>query len=168
MSSAQFDGLTPADFFTGTHRISAQVQTGTKPLSDLLNDRSQSYLLAHSVYLSRLSAPGEIGAYAPVGYLSKDNLCFVIVPAREVRLPEASRFTSQEYGALATLPGFEVRGTFPGPARFDLRGFSPASLEPFVALLEATVQIVALPDVIFNGEAVLVNRAHLEAFCLSE
>jgi hypothetical protein len=168
MSSAQFDGLTSADFFTSTHRISGQVQTGTKPLSDLLNDRSQSFLLVYNVYLSRLSAPGEIGAYAPVAYLAKENLSFVIVPSREVRLPEPSRFTSQEYGALATLPGFEVNGTFPGPPRFDLRAFSPASLEPFVALLEASVHITGLPDVTFNGEAVLVNRAHLEAFCLSE
>jgi hypothetical protein len=168
MSDVQFDSLTPLDFFTMTHRITGQVQTGKKPLCDLLNDRSQSYLLVHNVYVSRLNAPGEIGAHASVAYLSKENLGFVIVPSREVRLPEQSRFTSQEYRTLATLPGFEVRGTFPGPPRFDLRTFSPANLDAFITLTDVSVQITDLPEVIFSGEAVLINRARLESLCLSD
>lgn len=164
----QADTLTTADFITATHRISGQVQTGNRPLSDLLNDRSQSYLLVFNLYVSRLDRPGEIGAYAPVAYLSKEKICFVIVPAREVRLPETGRFTSQKYEVLAILPGFEIRGSFAGPPRFDLRAFSPAILESFIAVMDATVQIIGLPDVTFHGEAILVNRAQMEGFCLNE
>jgi hypothetical protein len=100
--------------------------------------------------------------------LAKDNVNFVIVSSREVRSADPSRYTKQEYGALATLPGFEIRGSFVGPPRFDLRTFSPATLEPFVALTEASAQIVSLPEVSFSGEVLLVNRARLESFCLSE
>jgi hypothetical protein len=168
MSNIPFDSLTQADFFTSTHRISGQAQTGNKPLSDLLNDGSQSYLLLFNVYVSRLDEPAEIGAYAPTAYLAKENMSFVIVTSREVRKPDQSRFTVQEYNALITLPGVEIRGRFAGPHRFDLRTFSPAALDHFVALMEASAQIMALPETIFSGEAMLVNRVRLESFCLSE
>ena len=54
MSSVQFGRVAQADFFTTTHRISGQVNTGPKPLSDMLNDRSLSFVMAVNVYVSRL------------------------------------------------------------------------------------------------------------------
>jgi hypothetical protein len=166
--SNRIDSMTSADFFTSTHRISGQVETGSTLFSDVLNDRTQSYLLVFNVYVSRLDDPGEIGAYASVAYLAKDNVSFVIVPSRVVRSSDHGRYTMQEYGALVTLPGFEIRGNFAGPPRFDLRTFSPATLDPFVALKEASAQIVSLPEVTFSGEVLLVNRVQVESFCLSE
>jgi hypothetical protein len=168
LSSAQSVGLTYVDFFTTTHRISAGLQPGSKPLSDLLNDRSQSYMLVSNVYVSRLDKPGEIRAHAPVAYLAKDHLLLAIVPLREARVVETGRYTAQEYAALVTLPGFEVKGRFFGPRRLDLRSFSPVTLEPFVALTEATAQSVGVPGVEYNGDVILVNRARLESLCLTE
>jgi hypothetical protein len=169
MSSRQSDSLTRADFFTTTHRISARVQTGPRPLSDLLNDRSQSYLLVFEVVVVPLGqAPGKDRARAPVAYLSKENLSFVVVPSREARPPERGRYAVLEREVLATLPGFEVRGRFLGPLRADLWNFSPATLDPFVVLMEATARIAATPEVTFSGDAILVNRSGLESFCLAE
>lgn len=168
MSSRPTSSVTPVDFFTSTHRISGGIQAGAKPLSDILNDKSQSYLLVSNVYISRLDEPGAIGAHAPVAYLAKENLSFVIVPAREARVPEGGRFTSQAYQALVTLPGFEVRGKFHGPRRIDLRSFSPAVLDAFLVLTEATAQSIPVPDIVYSGEAILVNRASLESLCLNE
>jgi hypothetical protein len=168
MSSKQSGGLSYMDLITTTHRISGGVQPGAKPFSDVLNDRSQSYVMLSNVYVSRLDKPGEIVAHAPLAYLAKDNLIFAIVPSREARLPEPGRFGAQEYEALATMPGFEVRGRFIGPRRLDLRSFSPAALEPFVVLAGASAQHAGAADVEFSGEAILINRARLESLCLSE
>jgi hypothetical protein len=168
MSSVQFGRVAQADFFTTTHRISGQVNTGPKPLSDMLNDRSLSYIMAVNVYVSRLVEPGEIVAHMPVAYLSKENLSFVIVAAREARQAERTRFSAQEYKVLVTLPAYEITGKFLGPLRVDMQVFSPASLDPFLLVTEATAQIVALPEVSFCGEAILVNGARLENFGLSE
>jgi hypothetical protein len=168
MSSGPLSSRAQADFLTTTHRISGEVQTGTRPLSDMLNDMSQSYLLVYNIYVSRLNDPGEICAHAPVAYLSKENLCLVIVQFREVRAPDRGRFTVHEYRVLATLPGFEVEGKFVGPHRLDLRSFSPTALDPFVVLTEATARIAGLSGVTFGGEAILANRARLESLCLSE
>jgi hypothetical protein len=166
--SSQSDSLTTADFLTASHRISGQVQTGVKPLSDLLNDRSQSYLMAYNVYASRLNQAGELGTHAPVAYLSKENLSLVVVPAREARAPDRSRFAAMEYDALVTLAGFEVRGKFVGPHRIDLRTFSPTTLDTFLLLGDATAEVIGVPDLSFRGEAILVNRARMQSLCLIE
>lgn len=168
MSARQPTPLTYVDFFTTSHRISGGIQTGVTPLSDQLNDRSQSHVMVSNVYVSRLNTPGDIGAHTPVAYLLKENLTFVIAPAREVRISEGGRSTAQEYPALVTVPGFEVRGRFFGPGRIHLRSFSPATLEAFVVLLEATAQSTTLPDTVFSGEVILINRARLESLCLGE
>jgi hypothetical protein len=168
MSSRQADILAQAEFFTTTHRLTGEVQTGPKPLSDLLNDPSLSYLLVYNVYLSDLSTPGEIDAYAPVAYLSKENLLFVIVMLRETRAADHGRFSVQEYNALVTLPGFELRGRFAGPPRIDLRNFSPAALDSFMLLTGAMARFVGADGEPFQGEAMLVNRARLESLNLKD
>jgi hypothetical protein len=168
MSSSQIEKMSSADFFTSTHRISGKLETKTKPFLDFVNDRSQSFLLAFNVYVSRLDQPGHIGAHAPSAYIAKDNLSFVIVPSREIRAPDQARFSSQTYDALVTLAGVEVRGKFAGPHKFDLRTFSPSALEPFIVLTEASACLIALPDVEFSGESILINRARLESFCLGD
>lgn len=168
MSTTQFGNTIHVDFFTTTHRISGEVQTGPKPLSDLLNDGTQSHLLLSNVYVSRLDSAAEIGAHASVAYLSKENLSFVIVSARETRAPDRGRFTVHEYEALVTLPGWEMRGRFIGPHRLDLSSFSPATLDHFFVLAEATAWPTDVPSETFSGEAILINRARLESLCLSE
>jgi hypothetical protein len=157
-----------ARFFTTTHRIVGEVETGLKPLSDLLNDRSQSFLLVFNAQVSHIKKPGEIVVRASMAYLSKENLCFAIVPSRETRGPDRSRFTVHEYEAVATLPRVEVQGKFVGPHRLDVKSFSPAALDPFIVLTEATARLAGLPEVTFGGEAFLINRTRLECLCLME
>lgn len=168
MSSRQPDGLTTVDFFTTTHRIAAQVQTGSRPLSDLMNDQSQSFLLVFNVRLSRLGKEAKLEAIASAAYLSKENLGFVIAPSREVRKPERGRYAGYEREVLVTLPGFELEGRFLGPQRSDLWTFSPATLDPFFVLTAATARIAAAPDVTLSGDAILVNRDRVESICLGD
>lgn len=168
MSSRQSENLTTADFFTSSHRIRAQVQTGPRPLGDLLNDRSQSYLLVFNVRVFALERDGANRVRGPEAYLSKENLSFVLVPSREARTPERSRYAVLERQVLITLPGFEIIGRFLGPLRSDLWTFTPAMLDPFVVLTEATVQRANAPDVTFAGDVALVSRTRVESFCLLE
>lgn len=168
MSSRQSEGLATFDFFTTTHRIEAQVQTGTRPLSDLMNDQSQSFLLVFNVRLSRLEKEARLEAIASAAYLSKENLGFVIAPSREVRKPERGRYAAYEREVLVTLPGFELEGRFLGPHRSDLWTFSPTTLNPFFVLTAATARIAAVPDATLGGDTILVNRDRVESICLGD
>jgi hypothetical protein len=92
----------------------------------------------------------------------------VVVPAREARTPDSSRFAAVEYDTLVTLAGFEVRGRFLGPHRIDLRTFSPATLDSFLVLAEAAASVTDVPELAFQGEVILVNRARMQSLCLLE
>ncbi len=168
MSSRQAEGLTTFDFYTSTHRIEAQVQTGSRPISDLMNDQSQSFLLVFNVRLSRLEKEARLEAIASAAYLSKENLEFVIAPSREVRRPERGRYAAYEREVLVTLPGFELAGRFLGPQRSDLWTFSPATLDPFFVLTAARARIAAAPDTRLDGDAILVNRDRVESIFLGD
>lgn len=167
-SSRQSDSLTTVEFFTTTHRIVAQVQTGSRLLSDLMNDRSQSFLLVFNVRLSHLKKDAGLEAIASAAYLSKESLGFVMAPSKEIRKPERGRYTAYEREVLVTLPGFELQGRFLGPQRSDLWTFSPATLDPFFVLTAATARIAGVPDVTKGGDAILVNRDRLESICLGD
>ena len=144
------------------------MQTGTRPLSDLMNDQSQSFLLVFNVRLSRLEKEARLEAIASAAYLSKENLGFVIAPSREVRKPERGRYAAYEREVLVTLPGFELEGRFLGPHRSDLWTFSPTTLNPFFVLTAATARIAAVPDATLGGDTILVNRDRVESICLGD
>ena len=168
MSSRQPEGLTTFDFYTSTHRIEAQVQTGSRPISDLMNDQSQSFLLVFNVRLSRLEDEARLEAIASAAYLSKENLGFVIAPSRAVRRPERGRYAAYEREVLVTLPGFELTGRFLGPQSSDLWTFSPATLDPFFVLTAARARIAAAPDARLDGDTILVNRDRVESIFLGD
>jgi len=168
VSSRQADGLTTVTFFTSTHRIVAQVQTGSRLVSDLMNDRSQSFLLVFNVRLSHLDKEARLEAIASAAYLSKENVSFVIAPSREVRKPERGRYATYEREALVTLPRFELEGRFLGPQRSDLWTFSPTTLDPFFVLTAARARIAAVPDSTLGADAILVNRDRVESICLGD
>lgn len=168
MSSRQSDNLTTVEFFTTTHRIVAQVQTGSRLVSDLMNDRSQSFLLVFNLRLTLLEKDARLEAIASAAYLSKENVGFVIAPSREIRKPERGRYAAYEREVLVTLPGFELQGRFLGPQRSDLWTYSPATLDPFFVLTAATARIAGVPDFTIGGDAILVNRDRLESICLGD
>jgi hypothetical protein len=167
-SGRQPEGLATFDFFTSTHRIEAQVQTGTRLVSAILNDQSQSFLLVFNARLSRLEKEARLEAIASAAYLSKENLGFVIAPSREVRRPERGRYAAYEREVLVTLPGFELTGRFLGPQSSDLWTFSPATLDPFFVLTAATARIAAVPDASLDGDTILVNRDRMESILLGD
>lgn len=160
--------LVKARFFTTAHQIVGEVETGLKPLSDLLNDKSQSFLIMFDAEVSQFHKPDEVQARVPIAYLAKENLSFVLVPLRETRAPDRSRYTVHQYQAVAIVPRFEIHGKFVGPHRLDLRTFSPAAFDSFLVLTEARAQNAEIPEIVLHSEAILVNRARLECLCLTE
>jgi hypothetical protein len=167
-SGRQSERLTTFDFYTSTHRIEAQVQAGSRLISDLMNDQSQSFLLVFNVRLSRLERDASLEAIASAAYLSKENLGFVLTSSREVRRPERGRYAAYEREVLVTLPGFELAGRFLGPQSSDLWTFSPATLDPFFTLTAATARIAAVPDATLDGDTILVNRDQVESIFLGD
>lgn len=160
-----------ADFFVENYRISAQVDTRARTLGDILNDTLTSYLTLYNVYLSRVTAPSEIIARYTEAQLRKERLYFVIVPTNEARSKvsrSVSYFGHISYQAWLTLPSYEIEALFRMSAQTDLHTYLVKGAENFLTIHSPTARVSIAPHLTFSGEAMLVNKTHIDLFCLGE
>ncbi len=157
-----------ADFFTATHRISGRISTRHK-LADALNDRTTSFLELWDAYVSRISHPGDISATYSMSSLVKDNIMFTVVPRKEgivTERPTYALFGRQTYEVFLTVPSFEIRGTLEAIGKLELKALLATGTEQFMALTDASAVVALYPDITFAGEAILVNKAWIQLFCI--
>lgn len=159
-----------ADFFTETHRISGRVEVGAAGLIGLLNDTNSSLVEAQNAYVSRLQEPTKIVAHSQTATLNKSNLTLVILARREDISPTGSAQTGTGYtrlvssSVLVTTPTFEVRGTVETLGKPDPAALIIAGPNKFMPLYRTMVIATLYPDIPYSGEAVLLNRAQVQAF----
>lgn len=158
-----------ADFFTETHRISGRLEVGAAGLIGLLNDTNSALIEVQNAYVSRLLEPTKIVANSAVATLSKLNLTLVILARREDVGPSGSAQTGTGYTrlvsspVLVTTPTFEVRGTVETLGKPDPATLLVAGPNKFMPLYRTMVIATLYPDPPYSGEAVLLNRTHVQA-----
>lgn len=159
-----------ADFFTETHRLSGRVEVGAAGLLGLLNDMASSLVDVQNAYVSRLQEPTKIIAHGDTATLSKPNLTLVILVRREDVGPSGSALIGTGYTRLVTspvlitTPTFEVRGLVETLGRPDPMALLMAGPNKFMPLYKTTVLATLYPDLPYSGEAILLNRTHVQAF----
>lgn len=159
-----------ADFFTHSYRISGQVDTRGKRLIEILNDHLTSFIELHKTFVSRLSKPSEIAATYSTSALRKDGILFVISATHDQDIserPTYSLFSQRRYNVFLTVPSFEIKGQLESTSKLELSTLL-ARGGGFISLNKAAVQTAFPPQISFSGELVLVNKAWIELFCLSE
>jgi hypothetical protein len=172
MARRSVAGLLPVDFFTQGYRISGHLSVMGKTVADTLNDRLTSYLELSDVYISRLGNPAEIVTTYAESQLNKDSLLFAIVPAKE-RLARAGRSTSyfgrELHQVWLALPGLEIEGKFEMTGlSLDWKAYLAKEVSYYIPVLNGTARLTIQPEISFSGEAFLVNRAHIDLFCIEE
>ena len=165
-------GWLAADFFTHSYRISGHVDISRRPLADMLNDRTTSFVQLEDCYVSPIDKPGEIIASHAASGLTKANLTLVLVPTRDDALAR-----KQTYGSylgtylrkvFLTVPSFEIVGYLRLAGRVDLRRLLSTDAGEFIPILDGRVRASIRPDISFTSGGVLVNNRHIGAFCLEE
>jgi hypothetical protein len=160
-------GLETFDLFIHNYRVSAQVDTRHRTMNDLLNDKLTAYLELFDSYVSRVDQPGRIVAHYPQAMLRKDGISFVIVPEAQSR-PSGQRAYSyigrSRYEAFLALPFFEVNGEMLIHGKLDLHHFLVKGFEQFFPLGEGTARLAFAADIVFEGQAFLVNKERTEFF----
>jgi hypothetical protein len=165
-------GLLAVDFFTAGYRISGHISVRGNTVADILNDRLTSYLDLIDVYISRVSDPGGIVATYAEAQLNKENLLFAIIPAKE-RLSRSGRSTSY-FGRHSrriwlALPTLEIEGRFEVTGlSLDWKAYLAQEVSYYIPIVDATARLTVRPEITFGGEAFLVNRAHIDLFCMEE
>lgn len=160
------------DFFTHSYRISGHLDIRRLTLSEMLNDRTTSFLIVDDAYVSSIDRPGEIIASYPYATLTKANLTLALAARQEDVLPRKQSYGSY-YGAylykiFLTVPVFEVSGYLRLSARVDLRRILTLETEDFLLVVDGRVRSSVRPDIVFNAGGLLVNKRHIGAFCIEE
>jgi len=158
------------DCFSETHRITGRAQvTANNGLMGLLNDPNTSLIEVENAYLSRLQEPAKIESHFERVSLNKQRLVFVIASRRE-ELGSAARSggLSQAGSVLVSLvtASYEIRGTLEVMGKFDPAAIIGVSSGNFLPVYKAAIHAVLFAGAPFMGEAIALNRAHLETLAL--
>jgi len=159
------------DFFSDSHRISTQFATRGRPLADILNDHTLSYLDLDVAYISRIDKPGQLVADYSLAILRKENISFCVVAAQielaVKSIPQAT-FARRHRPMFCTVPSFELTGLMEVPPNLDLRSMMAIGTERFMPIHRAKATISILPSVTFEGQIILVNKEKIEVLGISD
>lgn len=156
-------------FFTATHRVIADVETGPRRLVEVLRDVSRAHLDLKHVSLARIADPSGPVATSPRGVLQKSDIRLAAI------LSEANRPERRLYGyvakatvrVLAVLSGCEIVGEMhlPEGTKDGIVGYMKLR-DTFLHIGDATVTFILGSSTPSEVNTVIINRASVELLCL--
>jgi hypothetical protein len=161
-----------ADFLAHNYRISCEINVGTHPLADLLNDPRTDFVAVENLYVSSIHRPADIIAGHRYGAIYKNSIAMAIVTRERDGRPTGDAYGSyhgrSQYKAFITVPGFEVQGKLEAGPNMNARVYLANVAPPFIPILRGMASVSLNPDIRFESGVILVNKALVGAICLTE
>jgi hypothetical protein len=154
-----------ADFFTNQHRVTGQIFTGDRRLTDVLNDELYSYVELRQAEVARVIEPEKVVYSYPSVILMKEAIVFALLTGARSNGTESriSKYVEKKpYDVLFTIPPYEISGRLYLRGTGDPRTLMIREAGHFVPLTQAQVVFTLYPKVKFSGEVAIVNKALLE------
>jgi hypothetical protein len=158
-------------FFTETHRIVADVDTGARRLVELLRDVTRAYIDVKNVSLTRLADSTVTTATSPRGVLQKSDIRLAAI------LTEANRPERRLYGyvakatvrVLAVMSGCEIVGELhlPEGTKDGLIAYLKLR-DTFIHVGDARVSFSLGSEAPSSLNTVILNRLSIQLLCLAE
>jgi hypothetical protein len=156
------------EFFTHQYRVTGTTWMGGQRLTDLLNDKRTSTLDLTQVEIRRVIAPRQVVAAYRSAVLDKQRIVFALI-AGEGADGKASRFYKHvekvEWDVFVTVPFFELSGKLHVRGKGDLLTMVMDWTGQFIPITEARAVFTIYPEVTFEGEVIVFNKAHMEVIC---
>ena len=163
-------GFVAGEFMTHTYRISGEVDLHGEPVLDQLNDANALFISLERMFVSPLEDPAVLTGNFPTGEVRKDNVGIVAITQLRDGLPMREGLymgrDNIDREVLAVVAGFEVKGVMRLHPSVNLANFVRTTPERFIPIFNATAILAARRDIAFRGGAILINRRHLEVFCV--
>lgn len=163
-------GYVSGEFLTRTFRISGEAPLHGEPLLDLLNDHNALFITLERMFISPLLDPAVLSGHFRAGEVRKDVLGLVVLARQRDGLPaREGRYVGRDYAEHAVMlvvAGFEVRGVITMHRTVNIPNFVRTTPERFIPIFNATATYATKRDVVFQGGAILVNRAWIEVFAM--
>jgi hypothetical protein len=158
-------------FFTESHRIIADVDTGPRRLVEVLRDATRALLDLKHISLARIDDPSETVATSARGMLQKSDIRLAAI------LSEAGRPERRLYGyvakatvrVLAVLSGCEIVGEMhlPEGTKDGLIGYLKTK-DSFIHIGAATISFSHGSGAPSTVNTVVVNRSSIQLLCLPD
>jgi hypothetical protein len=161
-----------ADFFTGAYRMTGRLSVGASGAIGMFNDTSRSSTSLEDTYISYVSDPASILAHYSQVRIAKTGLEALLVGKRDeigpASIARAGYTRIATFQVLITTDAFEVRGSVEMPGKYDPDVLLVESAIRFFPVYNVTINACVRPDAKYSGEAVLINRTKVCAFCGGE
>lgn len=152
---------------TAAHIFRGIIMTGSRRLSDTLNDQLSEYVTLRDVQVHRLTTPEEAIYTLPSAYLKKEHLRLVAILNEEINAPTERIYAyverAQRFGVLF-VDDFEVEGTIYLSGKDDAPGPLLREGDRFIPVTGATLRSAANPRVRIRAPTILVNHLALAGF----
>lgn len=173
-ASQQSGGLRTAhvsgEFLTRTFRISGEASIRSEPLLDNLNDHNALFITLERMFISPLLDPAVLTGNFKTGEVRKDRLGIVVLSRERDGMPaRQGRYAGRDYAdnqVLLVAAGFEIRGVLRLHSSVNVANFVRTTTEQFIPIFDAKATLTTRRDVVYQGGAILVNRARLEVFAM--
>jgi hypothetical protein len=156
------------EFITRMFRISGEADVQSDPLLDLLNDHLALFIQLERMFISPLHHPAVLVGNYEVGNVRKDRLVMAVLKRESDGLPyRRAQYEGRDHvdrKLVIVTAGFELQGLIRLHPSVNVSHFIRTTSEQFIPLFQAQASLVLDSSTLFKGEAILVNRAQIEAF----
>jgi len=160
------------DFFTGAYRMTGRMNVGASGAIGLFNDGTRSSATIDDAYISYVIEPASILAHYNNVRVAKVGLEALLVGKRDeigpAGIARAGYMRIATFPVMVTTDAFEIRGEVEMPGKYDPDVFLVDQAARYFPIYNVTINACVKPDAKYSGEALLVNRTKVSAFCGGE
>ncbi|MBA3534601.1 MAG: hypothetical protein H0T73_22005 [Ardenticatenales bacterium] len=157
--------------FTHNYLFRGVVVTGTKRLSDVLNDRITAFMEIQDARVYNLARPDKSVFGASELYLKKQRVEMIAILKEEIYMTPRRIYSfvqKERRPAMLFLRSFELRGFIHLQGKHEMSGPLTREGELFVPVTEATLVSTFNQRVKISAPTVLLREAALDGFYIAE
>jgi hypothetical protein len=162
---------TKVDVLTSSHRIVGQVGVTTGVLN-VLADHTTSFMDIHDAAMGRISLGNTLGQPVPQVRVVRSQILAVCLDRREDIGPQAgprpAYGRSFRYTVRLTTPIYEMEGTLDWPGRFDFSIMMKDGTCDFIALYDASLGAIHIPELLLQSPVILFNRTFISTMVMMD
>ena len=160
----------PVDIYTSSYRVVGKVMVANTGVIGIMNDSTNSTLEVHDARLAKVHMPTKLVDHFDLVRMVKQRvhaLCLSRVEDMGPKtLARGGYGSTTEYPVRVTTQIYEVEGKLELPGRFDFQGLMYEGTREFLAIFDAKLTAVLIPNVRVESPAILLNRRHADIVAL--
>lgn len=160
----------PVDIYTSGYRVVGKIMAANTGIIGVMNDPTNSALEVHDARLAKIHMPTKLVDHFDQIRMVKKRIVVLCLSRREdlgpVALVRGGYGAINEYPARVTTQNYELEGKLELPGRFDFQGLMFDGTREFIAMFDAVLTAILIPNLRVECPALLFHRNHADILAL--